>query len=575
MVERALSVLALLVIVVGSVMLFAGARVVGISTDEHIQMADLGELRWAANPDQPRHFGVYGLSFQLLGHWVAVLFGVETWGEVAYGLASFEIRHLVVANLMLLMSFAVGTICWFLTQKKVWALWGAATALAIPPLVGHSFFNTKDIPVAAGYTLVTLACVATIWLLVNPMLNRRPRKFIFFAIFLATTFGIWISAGTRYLILAPELISVFVTNFLSVALVKVSAQRFSAVFASVRPLLLSTLTGVVLVALTNPCLIAPVSNSCKSGIELLPRILSASRDYVISYQTLALGQIVGSTDPPFWFLPVSLVAGLPILIMFFAVIGAVFFWENWTARPGVKGNQVSPKIYRLGLMFMGLICIFQVLTGPLAAILLRASIYDLQRQHLYVYPALAVLSVCGCALLLQKATTLKSSKKRNVLSLRLGFALLLALLLPLVDSLRLFPYTYAYVNSVASIDGYAAKWETDYWQTGLREAFDKIPPGAEYGAVGAYWTIGSFARARALPNTEGLRANREVFVVSPHRPSVGWTGPPPACDLAGTVLRNLRGHEVPMAYVSKCSERDIDEGRVSGFVTSEEIRGHF
>jgi hypothetical protein len=310
-------------------------------------------------------------------------------------------------------------------------------------------------------------------------------------------------------------------------------------------------------------------------MQLLPRIFSASRDYAVSYQTLALGQTVESSEPPFWFLPVSLWAGLPILIMAFAVVGAVFFWENWTVRPRATSSQTLPKIPRLGLMSMGLICIFQALTGPLTTILLRASIYDLQRQHLYVYPAIAVLSTCGCALLLQKATTLKSSIRRYALSLSLGFALMFALLLPLVDSLRLFPYTYAYVNSVASIDGYAANWETDYWQTGLREAFAKVPLGGEYGAVGAYWTIGPFARERYLTNAEALTRSSDVFVVSPHRPSIGWAGPPSACVLVEEVHRNLRGYQVPIAYISKCSKQSIDEGLVGGFVSSEEIREHF
>jgi hypothetical protein len=322
--------------------------------------------------------------------------------------------------------------------------------------------------------------------------------------------------------------------------------------------LLTYITGVLLglslVALTNPCIVAPISDKCVTGIEILPRVFGISSDYVWSGTTFIAGRQVQGQDPEFWYLPLAIVVGTPVLILLLAAIGAVFGPENYqlgslTFRGSPLRAKVTDTSRQRTLLVAALVMVgLQAALVPIAVILLRSTLYDLQRQFLFVYPAVAVFAGFGIALLFQQATRRNSSFAKLMVSL----LSVIALMAPLYESWRLWPYSYVYVNPVASLPGYADYWETDYWHVGMLEAMGQIPPDAQFMAVGAYWTLTPYVLEEIRQGMVRKKSSEGVFVIRSRRAGFGWNGYEPDCSPYSKVIRNLRGQEIPIAFVSLC-----------------------
>jgi hypothetical protein len=533
-------------------MLFWGSQRVGISTDEHIHMLDLGDWRWTSNPEKERHFGVYGLSFQLLGHGLAVILGIESINEVAYTPASFAARHFVVAGLGLVCSMAVGGIVWTIARVRLWAVWSAVALLAIPPFLGHSFFNTKDVPTATGYTLFTLSIILSL----RALYQRNCSVGAAVGIVLLASGGVWLAVGTRLGMLFPFLLTFSFAVLVFLGLSRLIRLDILSTWRVVRWYVLGSLVGGVALILTNPCLIAPSTKQCATGIELLPKIFGVSSDYVWTGTTFIAGVQVFSQDPSFWLLPVAVAAGTPVLIGGLSLIAMVFVWENYVPS-WVRSRAQNDR--RAGMVFMAAMIGFvglQLLLVPVAAIVLRSTIYDLQRQFLFVYPAIAAFSGLGLSLLWQLATNRR--RGAPVFSWTVLCVALIALSVPLYESARLWPYTYVYVNPIASLPGYARYWETDYWQVGLKEALSRVPADSRFSVAGSYWLLTPQVLEEVEQGKQRKSSTDGVFVLQSRREGMGWSGHFPGCVPYDTVTRSIRGQVVPIAFVSLCNQ-DIEK----------------
>jgi hypothetical protein len=294
-------------------------------------------------------------------------------------------------------------------------------------------------------------------------------------------------------------------------------------------------------------LIVPVSSDCRFGLGLIPRVLQATSSFPYGNPVFLAGEFLDAKNLPWWYIPLALVAGMPVLILCFAFVGFIF---GWTSRSLMK----TPL--RFGSL---LLLTLQVLITPLAAIALGSVSYDANRHHLYVYPAVSVFAGLGLFLLAKRLGNLKWQRRwlprsapKYILAIFAGFALLL----PLWESSRLLPYTYTYVNPVASLNGFETSWETDYWAVSLREAVSLVPSGA------AFYVIGPPGSAMPFVNERGSRAklsaavpgSGEAFAVQIHRPSLSLEQPLAGCREVDRVERLVRGLRIPMSYLLVCDE---------------------
>jgi hypothetical protein len=185
------------------------------------------------------------------------------------------------------------------------------------------------------------------------------------------------------------------------------------------------------------------------------------------------------------------------------------------------------------------------------------------RQHLYMLPAVAVLAGLGAAALIRAWR----ARGAGWVHWAVPVALAAALLIPAFEQTRLFPYNYVYVNPLAGIGGVQGNWETELQYISAREAFRRAPARAELACP---LVLGELTRNRLR---EVAASNQCRPYIEPFRDEVGddasrrrdpgaiWAvgrqragqGPPPYCTPEDNVTRPLRGEELVMTYVLRCT----------------------
>ena len=91
-----------------------------------------------------------------------IVAGNDSSGEVSSSASAHAVRHLIVALIALLAGVGSPPTVWALTRSWRFGVWGAAALFAIPAWTGQALFNVKDVPAAAGYTLVTAGLVVAL-----------------------------------------------------------------------------------------------------------------------------------------------------------------------------------------------------------------------------------------------------------------------------------------------------------------------------------------------------------------------------------------------------------------------------
>lgn len=557
--------LALIVLIAGALQLFWGAMSIGISTDEptHIQRTQ----NWLNNgwylPDrmladgEPRTgFSVakyaYGPAFAGIAHTINVVAGYETRATVSYSREAFTVRHLLVACIGLATALAVGAAVFILTNTWRFAIWSAAALLVIPLWTGMSFFNPKDVPAAAGYTMLTVGLVLA--------LKRDPSRRTVWLQPIATAalvaIGVLLSAGTRsalWLPAAASLITFGVLMFIQAA----GGHHDRGLHRVVIGVIAGTVIGALsIVALYPVAFVHP--------LDFLTQSLSESSKYPWRGVTLTAGQLLPQ-HPPAWYLPVWAFASVPVLIFLVGIYGGASAASSIIRSIAVAGRS-SVEGLADSRDLATILVLQQALLLPLGSMAIDANMYSGFRQHLYVLPALAILAGVGAARIWQRwhKRHTASSFKRSATTVVLAASLLA----PMAEGLLLFPYNYTYVNPIAGIGGINGRWETDFWWTSSREALLRIPRG---NVPLCSWVDYS----KEIPSRPKIRAaDCEIFTqLSPY-----LTGQGLAADLANTrseslwiifrqraggtipydclayqsVTRWLRGERVVMAPVLQC-----------------------
>ena len=563
------TIAAILMLALGAVQLVAGALEVGVTTDEqsHTERLDAwlddgwyvpGRLQVDGRPDPVNPEStpyVYGPAFSLLGHLANVLAGNEPVGGVSHSADAYAVRHLIVALIAALAVAAVGAAAWLICDSRRIGLWTAAGLLAMPQWSGQAFFNVKDVPAAAGYTLVTVALIFALVGAVETSPGRRRQLLV--AAMLA--FGIWIGAGTRTSLWAPMLVSICGYAALRIGQLRFGgARRFTGSDLAVA---VGTVAGAFAIAAIYP-------NAVRTPRTFLTQSVSTSSHYPWEGFTLTAGHLLPE-HPPWWYLPAWLGGTMPLLLGLLALSGlGVTVWVVVGLVRSRGERRRTWRDRRLGLTLAAA----QLLTLPVATAVNGSVMYNGLRQHLYLLPAAAILAGAGAAAAWSWAGRRAPSTAPRTL---VGATLALALLVPAVEQGILFPYDYAYVNPIARLGGVNDRWETDYWFASAPEALSRVPRGVELRCSNTLvpgWepdaaaTFGPCAGDQFEPYEDlrgtdlaalsaGSLDRHGVWAIAKR---LGGNQPPPYCEEVGDVTRWLSGEEVVMSYVLLCDPRRVN-----------------
>ncbi len=442
---RTLVAVSVVVLGVCTVLAILGATRTGITTDEPIHVMRLRNyfdtgwyaLDWDFTGAGPGAEGtntfVYAPVTMLLLHGWSVLWGVEGWNEVATSPRAYDVRHLGVVVIGLAGAGAVAAMARVVLGHWRWGLVAGAALAAVPMWTGHQMFNVKDVPVATGFTLVTLALMTYVGAVRPGARLRWGRAGCLVA-------GLVLTLGTR-----PGMWSGLLASLLVVLLGLLLGTRRRPWRRLGARLALAEMAGACLLAAV--ALVALYPQLFGAPLRSLPRTTEASSSFLDGLKSDRM------------YVPRHVVEEMPTLLLGFVLVGAVVgAGVLWTGRH--DSPVASTRLALVGVQAFAL---------PVVAIVLGSDLYHGLRQLLFAAPAAAVLAAYGMARLLSSAGA------RRRLWVTIGATA--ALILPVVDQVTLQPYQTTYVNLATDLISTpfadpASRPGGDFWRVSLPELLE-------------------------------------------------------------------------------------------------------
>ncbi len=554
-VPLAILVVALLVTAFAVILMFLGGPAVGATWDERIHAlmtATFFETGWYVSPDWlvdgqldaftgKWPYFVYAPVASLIAHASAALAGAEPWNGFSDSASAHAARHVGTALIAVLGILGVFGITRVITRSWRWAVLGAAVLASTPMWIGHGMFNVKDLPVGTGYTLATLGLVLA---LRRDYLGHPRLRVLAWVVIVV---GVVLAVGTRPASGLPIALMAFGISAAAAVLLLLARRRPTLHTWGLWPRLLDPLGSLLLAYLV---LTAIYPNGFINPFRMAKETLLISGRFPVNDLQLTNG--VWMPQPPPWtYLPTWFGAQLTLLTL----VGSLMFVVFWVLLLVRVARTRPRRATALERLLMPVPVVAQALMLPLLAIAVHSTIYNAVRQFIFVVPAVAVLAVLGVRGLV---ITLRGQR---VVGIVVWVFVAIGLVVPVIDQVRLFPYTYVYYNEIATLKPIDGNWSTDYWRASGRELVRRIPPGTtscvlvdERRGLAPCDVDASFApfwSERGLDARPGTLADGQYWLV---RENGGNLTAPPGCEIHDTLTRPLRGQEITIAQILRCTE---------------------
>lgn len=540
-------IILVLLAIFGTVILVFGAVKVGVSTDEPYyveatenylnygwylsdQYLEESKNRELEHPN----VYVYGPVPDIFSHKLNVYFGNEKTNILSRDSASHQVRHVFIS--LLFMGFLAITFFVIngITKSLKFSLLTVVILLSIPELVGHSMFNQKDVSVAIGVTLFTYSLI-----LINTKKNLS-------ALFIGVL-GIILSLGSRpgiWLLIIVLLIGSLIFNlFLNRSWAQVIKELSLALF--------TILIGVIVLIWIYP-------NLFLNFLDLLIKSYTNSSKYWAFHDTLTNGRIEKYPISKFY-IPDWLITELPIFLLVAFLISTLYFiYQTFSF------NRNSQDVV---INLFGFLLLIQIFTIPIYIFFFSSNLYSGLRQILFIFPAIGLL----VSLALYRAD---KNLKESLVTVFASLSFYGYLALINYEQLKIFPFSYAYVSEVRTLDEVNDNWPTDFWRLSYRELAPKVDKNGLAVCNPFLLENGQHIddKLRGWPFSENnLCENDPRF--EPYLKDIGQTSNlklnndlqywyirsndfgyniPSNCTLVDEVSRSLRGKRLMMSYLSLC-----------------------
>jgi hypothetical protein len=388
----------------------------------------------------PRNSELYGVFLQqfadvlhLLATGSSVRLGPDDPMTYAYqGVANLILSVAAVTALAVAVGVALRSV---LAAAFAWSV-----TLATPLWLGMSHVDFKDMPVAAGFTLVTAGAILSF--------STRPPTAMVAGVLVAGSGGA-VMLATRPGAL-PLLTALAVGSGTGVLAIRrragVPALPIVVAYGS------AFVFGIVFTWLTNPIAQIDMPTWLKNATR-------AARHFRWDSTIRTAGKDLQSTDLPWWYVPAWIGAQLPLLTLA-AVVGGL------VALIAVLIRQTPAERLRMALPLVPIA--MQAIVLPILVVGSRAVLYDGIRHLLFMIPALMAIPAVALAVLVER----KGSPSWP--SIVLPAAAVAVTAASLFASIRWAPYAYAYVNPVAGRNPDGRSWELDYWGVSAREGVRRL-----------------------------------------------------------------------------------------------------
>ncbi|HIK05821.1 MAG TPA: hypothetical protein IGS40_14095 [Trichormus sp. M33_DOE_039] len=430
----------------------------GISLDEAAQIYDVQDninliTKGQPIPGDSEH---YGIIFNLVSEAIFQVSDVFSKSEGSSFSHNYEhkkrfllyrriqIKHYLTFLLSLVTYLSVAGVVGILSGLEY--VWIAPLVLAIfPRFWGHSFFNPKDIPFAAMYTLGTFtgACLISYYFTVS---EEKTKIGINYITLYSALYGILIGlvTGTRT---GGFILLIFVplTHILTIQ-DKSNIIRLLSKFWKLYILIF--IVWIITTTIIHP---ASWSHPIKwffGSIEYLSK-------HSLNIPVLFNGEFISSTNLPISYLSTWFLITTPEFLQILFLLGLLIIFWNYK-----KYNELQKCCVILTLL--------QILFLPTVAIINQSTIYDGIRQFLFIIPGIAIISAIGLTEILTW-----THKRKYQLAVMTFVVILFGQII--LDMITLHPYEYIYFNRIfGGLPKAHNRYETDYWGLSMREGMEWI-----------------------------------------------------------------------------------------------------
>ncbi len=302
-----------------------------------------------------------------------------------------------------------------------------------PSFIGHAYFNTKDIPFAAGY-------IASVYFIIR-FLDELPRPTWKTTICLMLSF--YFTTNMR---IGGLLLLLYLMVFTGIYLLVNKSVR-DAVLINIKSVALKYFFvcagGVTLLILTWPFLLMDPVHHLVEAVDVVKKFPVKN---FITFER----DVINSLELPPNYIPKLLLITTPVLVWLLTVV-AVFFLV-------ARARSFDWKVVLLVIVSS----VFPIVYG----IVTEVAAYGGWRHFLFVYPGICIIAAIGLA-------EAMNSLRKPALQLALGAVCLVGLYGPVSFSIRNNPYLYCYFNEIAG--GFKKayyNYDTDYWMISDKESID-------------------------------------------------------------------------------------------------------
>lgn len=381
-----------------------------------------------AHPDR-----YYGIGFHLPASLISHFFEITSkkLGLVVPISNPIIFAHISVWICFLGAALIMRSLFYRLTNSHATSLIGMLCFMLWPYLLGHGLMNIKDMPFLFAWLLCTIVVLPLAQVLHCDRTSYRT-----------ISSSRWIALGLATAWLLSIRIS-GVLIFIEYGCLLLSSWYFSDRRAAAKSILqaginlknillftftfLSTLVALYPVAWTNP-------------LQLFNAIGYMSHHPWVG-TTLTAGRFIAPTTKLYFYLPVWLLAKLPII----SIIGLAL--TPWILYRAHQESKAQPRS-----MSFSVVVIFGLVLGvaliSLSLIVMRVGLYNELRQTLFLFPLLFLIGVT-CLFWFNHKIAL--------------VGLIVTSALFAWDNVVLYPYNYSYLNEIARQRPAIQYFETDYF----------------------------------------------------------------------------------------------------------------
>lgn len=322
-------------------------------------------------------------------------------------------------------------------RSTLLALLGVTFLLLSPRIFADAFYNTKDIPFLALYSI-------SLWMLLQFLDQPNGRTAL-------------LHGGCMAALLATRLPGLVIPCLTLIGLAWDVLSGRAAVKTAARYGALALVSMSVAWVIFWPAIWPNPPAGIWDAFQMM-------RNFPHQTAMRYLGQMIESDNLPWHYIPVWLGVTTPIFYEILMAGGFIAMVTAWARAPrGLKERIVRSEAILLGAIVFPL----------LAVIFFRSTLYDGWRQMYFIYPPLLLLVLRGWQVIARKITTWLPL--RAAMSILAGI-LLVGLLPPATWMILNHPYENVYFNPLAGADMQTIqqRFMLDYWGLAYRKGLEYI-----------------------------------------------------------------------------------------------------